>query len=219
MASSASKKSKRNISTGDERTQESLSMEPRSWWEDLNLDILMKIFDGISSSDLSCNISSVCCSWQLACWYILCWANKKNLLDLGLIRPALANAKFTSSRDRVLMKLLKSILDDNDTLGNIYLENWRLSIRTLLFPEDLKISDAHLIYASQRTKGIDRLVLLGSSEITGRGFAKAICNWRNVNSVQLEKLDIDTLIKLWKKLEETALRYLKLWLLACVIFT
>lgn len=124
MASSASKKRKKNISTDDERMQESLSKEPRSCWEDLNLDILMKIFHGISFSDLSCNISSVCCSWQLACWYILCWANKNNLLDLDVIRSALANAKFKSSRDTILMKLLKSLLDDNHTLGNIFLKNW-----------------------------------------------------------------------------------------------
>ncbi|KAL5802767.1 hypothetical protein ACOSQ4_031072 [Xanthoceras sorbifolium] len=106
--------------------------------EDLSLDRLEKIFEGVTVSDLSRNVSA-------------------------------------------LMELLKCIMEDNDGYG-IYLAHWRLSIRKVSTPENIKISDKHLLYIAERTIGLEELDLLGSSRITGAGFAKA--------NMQLEKCQI-----------------------------
>ncbi|KAL5804421.1 hypothetical protein ACOSQ3_031221 [Xanthoceras sorbifolium] len=83
--------------------------------------------------------------------------------------------------DIKLMELLKCIMEDNDGYG-IYLAHWRLSIRKVSTPENIKISDKHLLYIAERTIGLEELDLLGSSRITGAGFAKA--------NMQLEKCQI-----------------------------
>ncbi|KAI9184958.1 hypothetical protein LWI28_002868 [Acer negundo] len=160
-------------------------------------DLLEKIFDGVPVSDLFKNVSAVCHSWQLRCWHFLCW--EKDELDLSVTNATLekplneigvvacSTRKYAQSLvDIKLMELLKSIMEDNDAYG-IYLARWRLSIRKVSIPENIKISDTHLIYISERTTGLEELDLLGSSRITGAGFTKALCNWKNVKSIRLGK--------------------------------
>ncbi|KAK4852084.1 hypothetical protein QYF36_021003 [Acer negundo] len=161
-------------------------------------DLLEKIFDGVPVSDLFKNVSAVCHSWQLRCWHFLCW--EKDELDLSVTNATLekplneigvvacSTRKYAQSLvDIKLMELLKSIMEDNDAYG-IYLARWRLSIRKVSIPENIKISDTHLIYISERTTGLEELDLLGSSRITGAGFTKALCNWKNVKSIRLGKV-------------------------------
>ena len=90
----------------------------------------------------------------------------------------------------------------------VHRQGWTLSIKTIIVPYDLKISDAHLLYIYMRGKSIcfisivyfphfqtllpflalincvtcrtpslERLLLLGTYEITCAGFGKAIQNW------------------------------------------
>ncbi|TXG48767.1 hypothetical protein EZV62_024642 [Acer yangbiense] len=187
------------------RKQESFSSLDLRRWEDLSPDILEKIFDGVPISDLSQNVSAVCRSWQLSCWHFLCWA--KDELDLSVTNATLEIVKSTGVKplneigdvacstkkyaqalvDIKLMELLKSIMEDNDVHG-INLTHWRLSIRKVSIPENIKISDKHLIYIAERTIGLEELDLLGSSRVTGAGFTKAICNWKNVKSIRLGKV-------------------------------
>lgn len=134
-------------------------------WEDLDTHILKKIF---SFSDSPGNVLRVCHSWRLCCYDILFWEH--NVLDLSPIVAALGKVDSFSGRsfrlrrlilknvslmegfkhiDNKLMKLLESILYGKDVFG-ISLEHWRLSIRSLFIPEDLEISNQHLLYIAER---------------------------------------------------------------------
>ncbi|KAL5736229.1 hypothetical protein ACOSQ2_031017 [Xanthoceras sorbifolium] len=113
--------------------------------------------------------------------------------------------------DIKLMELLKSIMEDNDGYG-IYLAHWRLSIRKVSTPENIKISDKHLLYIAERTIGLEELDLLGSSRITGAGFAKAICNWKNVKSISLGKVRPEYYSQIIEKIGKNCSRLKTLYL-------
>lgn len=136
----------------------------RRRWEDLSFDILVKILNGICMDDLYENVSSVCQSWQLACWHILCWTLIikvnfcENSLDLRVLVPCLEHYCRTRTvrddqrdhgYDRCLMKLLNTILEDNHVYG-IYLNSWRSSIQLLNIRKELQVLDNHLLYMAQR---------------------------------------------------------------------
>lgn len=140
-------------------------------WEDLSLDILIKIMNGLSKDDLYNNVFSVCQSWQLACCHILCWRFGdrgifyesifyENSLDMKVIVPCLERYCRTRTRstpddqhdhcyERYLIKLLNTILEDNHAYG-IYLNSWRLSIQFLDICKELQLRDNHLLYIAQR---------------------------------------------------------------------
>lgn len=134
-------------------------------WENLDPHILKKIF---SFTDLPGNFLRVCQSWRLCCWDILFW--EQNEIDLSPIMAALRNVDSFSGIsfklrhlipknvqlldgfkdiDVELMKLLESIFFGKDAFG-ISLEHWRLSIKSILIPKYLEISDHHLLYIAER---------------------------------------------------------------------
>ncbi|KAK4851882.1 hypothetical protein QYF36_019141 [Acer negundo] len=109
------------------------------------------------------NVSSVCHSWQL-CWLFLCWEN--NEINLRITEAALGVVKETTAKPLNMIGVPCSIT----------------------IPENIQISDEHLIYIAERTTGLVKLDLLGSSRITARGFAKALYNWENVQGICFGKL-------------------------------
>ncbi|KAL5802727.1 hypothetical protein ACOSQ4_031032 [Xanthoceras sorbifolium] len=163
--------------------QESSSSTSLRRWEDLNPDILNKIFENIPFSHLSSKVSLVCYSWQLSCWHIICWRRRK-VLDLSFINGALETIDSTTEKGYdykaiKLMNLLESIMQRNDGYG--------LSIQNFFIPRDLEISDKHLVYIAERTVGLKDLFIWNCSTVTGEGFAKAMCNWKNVKCLYLQK--------------------------------
>ncbi|KAK3199230.1 hypothetical protein Dsin_022645 [Dipteronia sinensis] len=142
-------------------------------WEDLSFDLLKQLFKSVEISHLSQNVSSVCHSWRSGCWHVLFWAN--NELDLSVTKPVLDAVKSTAAKplnaivvpcsgnkyvqamvEIKLMELLKSISEDNDEFG-ISLAAWRSSIRTVLNPKSIQISDKHFVYIAKRTSGLEKL--------------------------------------------------------------
>ncbi|KAJ0102109.1 hypothetical protein Patl1_05799 [Pistacia atlantica] len=171
---------------GSERMEES-SCQSRKW-ENLDIDLLNKIYSYIPISELSSNVCSVCKSWQLGCWEFLFW--RKNMLDLSLAMPFIGNLDSGTERSMVnrdiirewfmhvdvkLMKLLKSLMNGKDAHG-LSLEYWRSSIKDIFIPKDLDISDELLLYLAERTPGLESLVLSRLSRISREGFAKALKN-------------------------------------------
>ncbi|XP_031280854.1 vacuolar protein sorting-associated protein 36 [Pistacia vera] len=146
---------------GSERMEES-SCQSRKW-ENLDIDLLNKIYSYIPISELSSNVCSVCKSWQLGCWEFLFW--RKNMLDLSLAMPFIGNLDSGTERSLVnrdiirewfmhvdvkLMKLLKSLMNGKDAHG-LSLEYWRSSIKDIFIPKDLDISDELLLYLAEST--------------------------------------------------------------------
>ncbi|XP_021686067.2 uncharacterized protein LOC110668955 [Hevea brasiliensis] len=78
-------------------------------------------------------------------------------------------------------------MEGNDANG-FPLEQWRLSVKTVLVPEGLNIIDEHLQYIAKRTPNLERLVLEGSCRITEKGLAEAICDWKKVEHIVFQQV-------------------------------
>ncbi|XP_021683724.2 F-box/LRR-repeat protein At3g48880 isoform X1 [Hevea brasiliensis] len=149
-------------------------------WEEFDINILREIFSILPNCDLFCNVSSVCQSWMLVCWDILFW--RHNMLDLTPVLEASANFNFRFQKS--MSKLLSTVMEGHDANG-FSLERWRLSVKTVVIPKGLDITDEHLLYIAKRTPNLEDLVLEGTYKITEKGFADAICNWKKVQHIVL----------------------------------
>ncbi|KAH7544221.1 hypothetical protein JRO89_XS15G0130800 [Xanthoceras sorbifolium] len=142
-------------------------------WENLPVDIISKIFNGVPFSDLCDNLPFVCHSWRLGCWHT--------------ISPNL-HAPEGVDGSKKLMRLLKSIIWEGTDGYDTSLEQWKSSVHRIDIPDGVNISDEHLLYVAERTVGLKDLFIWNCSTMTGEGFAKAMCNWKNVKCLYLQKV-------------------------------
>ncbi|CAH9111280.1 unnamed protein product [Cuscuta epithymum] len=150
-------------------------------WEDLDSNILTKIFSLVDAEELFWNVSAVCQSWEAACWDLLFWS--RDVLDLsatgagfgGVVNLVeLRSMKHSSGSSgpflgglespekynqmaRTLMRKLKRIFEQENCIHGCSLQSWRLTIQTLILPYDLEISDKHLLHIAQRTPCLKNL--------------------------------------------------------------
>ncbi|KAF2290061.1 hypothetical protein GH714_001682 [Hevea brasiliensis] len=94
------------------------------------------------------------------------------MLDLTPVLEASANFNFRFQKS--MSKLLRTVMEGHDANG-FSLERWRLSVKTVVIPKGLDITDEHLLYIAKRTPNLEDLVLEGTYKITEKGFADAIC--------------------------------------------
>ncbi|KAH7544223.1 hypothetical protein JRO89_XS15G0131400 [Xanthoceras sorbifolium] len=173
------------------KMQESSSSTSSRRWEDLNPDILNKIFENIPFSHLSSKVSLVCYSWQLSCWHTICWRRRK-VLDLSFINGALETIDTTTEKgydykNIKLMNLLVSIMQKNDGYG--------LSIQNFFIPRDLEISDKHLVYIAERFSRVENLAYLKEEMSNSLKMQKSSSvgqsktrNWENMHVDVLQKI-------------------------------
>lgn len=109
-------------------------------WEDMETDVLVKIFKELSIVELA-PISRVCRSWRMACSDSLVW----NTLDLGLWRSNYIQTRASpyvwvdERSDRKLTELLRIAMGLS-----------RGNITCLIFHYNLYMKDDHLGYISER---------------------------------------------------------------------
>ena len=110
-------------------------------WEDLDTDILVKIFQSFDIFQLTSGIAHVCSSWRMACCDPLLWKT----LDLSMMRsnfikiPLEPYVYVGARSDKTLTHLLKISLSLSQ--GNIM---------TLIFHFNLYVSDDQLTYTAER---------------------------------------------------------------------
>jgi len=126
------------------------------------------------------SVSWVCSSWRLACWDTLLWKSE-NTLDFTALKWCRVDLWecFDSIRMR-LMRVLKSIAFEEDRLT---------SVTSILFHWGLPLTDKHLVYLAERSPRLQRLSLYCSNTITGKGFSRAIRNWKAVEEMSLGPLN------------------------------
>lgn len=110
-------------------------------WEDLDIDVLVKIFQSFDIFELTSGIAQVCSTWRLACCDPLLWRTL-NLSDLksNFIKIPLEPYVYVDGRsDKTLTRILKLTLNLS-----------RGSISTLIFHFNLYISDEQLTYTAER---------------------------------------------------------------------
>jgi hypothetical protein len=110
-------------------------------WEDLDRDILVKIFQLLAIFELMSGIAHVCSAWRMACCDQFLWKT----LDLSMLRsnfikiPMEPFVYVAEQSDKKLTRLLK-----------ISLNLSRQSIVTLIFHFNLYVSDDQLTYTAER---------------------------------------------------------------------
>lgn len=110
-------------------------------WEDLDIDILVKIFQSLNIVQLTSGIGQVCSTWRLAACDPLLWKTLDlSMLKSNFIKIPLEPYVYVDGRsDKILTQVLKIAL--NLSQGNI---------QTLIFHYNLYVSDDQLTYAAER---------------------------------------------------------------------
>ncbi|KAE8726987.1 F-box/LRR-repeat protein [Hibiscus syriacus] len=148
-------------------------------WEDLDTDILVKIFQCLDIDQLTSGIAHVCSSWRMACCDPLLWKT----LDLSVMRSNFINIPvepyvFVDDRsEEKLTRLLKTSLSLSQ--GNI---------RTLIFHFNLYVSDEQLTYTAERCPCLQRLVMPAWNRVTRTGICKAIRIWKDLESLTMPSI-------------------------------
>ncbi|KEH43726.1 putative F-box domain, leucine-rich repeat domain, L domain-containing protein [Medicago truncatula] len=149
-------------------------------WEDLDTDILVKIFLLLDIFELTSGIAHVCSAWRMACCDQLLWKT----LDLSMLRsnfikiPMEPFVYVAEQSDKKLTRLLK-----------ISLNLSRQSIVTLIFHFNLYVSDDQLTYTAERCPRLKRLVLPAWNRIKSTGMCKAIRSWKELESLTMPTIE------------------------------
>nr|AKT94873.1 F-box family protein 3 [Populus tomentosa] len=140
-------------------------------WEEMDIVILVKIFQSLTVFELTSGIAHVCSAWRLAACDPWLWKTLDlSMLESNFIKIPLEPCVYVHGHsDKTLTRILK-----------ISLSLSRGNITSLFFHVNLYISEDHLTYTAQRCPRLRRLVLPA---------------WNRVETVMIKAID------LWKDLE------------------
>ncbi|KAE8722067.1 F-box/LRR-repeat protein [Hibiscus syriacus] len=148
-------------------------------WEDLDTDILVKIFRCLDINQLTSGVAHVCSSWRMACCDPLLWKT----LDLSAMRSNFIRivsepyVYVDVCSEKKLTRLLKTSLSLSQ--GNI---------RTLIFHFNLYVSHEQLTYTAERCPCLRRLVMPAWNRVNRTGICKAICIWKDLDSLTMPSI-------------------------------
>ncbi|KAK3039282.1 hypothetical protein RJ639_027986 [Escallonia herrerae] len=148
-------------------------------WEDLDIDILAKIFLSFDVFELTSGIAQVCSTWRLACCDPLLWRTLDlSMLKSNFIKIPLEPYVYVDGRsDKALTRVLKVALNLS-----------RGSIVTLIFHFNLYVSDDQLTYTAERCQQLKRLVMPAWNRIKKIGICKAISKWKDLESLTMPSI-------------------------------
>ncbi|XP_004308096.1 PREDICTED: F-box/LRR-repeat protein At3g48880-like isoform X1 [Fragaria vesca subsp. vesca] len=155
------------------------SASPTRRWEDLDTDILVKIFQSFDVFELTSGIAHVCSGWRLACCDPLLWMTLDlSMMKSNFIKIPLEPYVYVDGRsDKLLTRLLK-----------ISMSLSRGNITTLIFHFNLYVSDDQLTYTAERSPKLKRLVLPAWNRIKKTGICKAISCWKELESLTMPSI-------------------------------
>ncbi|XP_010554756.1 PREDICTED: F-box/LRR-repeat protein At3g48880-like [Tarenaya hassleriana] len=148
-------------------------------WEDLDTDILVKIFQRFSVFELTSGLAHVCSGWRVACCDPILWKT----LDLSFMKshfikiPLEPYVYVERRSDETLTRVLK--LSMNLSRG---------STTTLIFHFNLFVSDEQLTYTAERSPCLKRLVLPAWNRIKKTGICKSIRIWKDLESLTMPSI-------------------------------
>lgn len=148
-------------------------------WEDMNHDILVKIFQTLNIFDLILGIGQVCSTWRLAACDPLLWRTLDlSILKSNFIKIPLEPYVYVDGRsDKTLTRVLKISL--NLSHGNV---------STLIFHYNLYISNDQLTYTAERCPRLKRLVMPAWNRIKEAGICHAIPIWKDLESLTMPSI-------------------------------
>ncbi|KAI3704880.1 hypothetical protein L1987_75109 [Smallanthus sonchifolius] len=148
-------------------------------WEDLDIDVLVKIFQILDLSELTSGLAHICSTWRHAACDPMLWQTLDlSMMSSNFIKIPLEPYVYVNARsDKQLTKLLK-----------ISLNLSRGSIKTLIFNFNLYVCDAQLTYTAERCPNLKRLVLPAWNRIKKTGICKAISMWKDLESLTMPSI-------------------------------
>lgn len=155
------------------------TMSTRRRWEDMELDVLVKIFLSFNIVELTSGVSRVCSSWRLACCDPILWKTIDfTVLQSKFIKiPSPPYVWVAGSFDRTFTRTLKVAFSLS-----------RGIVHCLIFHSDLYMNDNQLAYVAERTPHLKRLVLPAWNRITKGGICKAVRNWPELESLTMPSI-------------------------------
>ncbi|XP_004234380.1 F-box/LRR-repeat protein At3g48880 [Solanum lycopersicum] len=149
-------------------------------WEDLNIDMLVNIFQSFDLFQLISVIPQVCPAWQLACSDQRLWKT----LDLSVMQSNFIKTQAppyvfvdTPSREK-LTRILKICL--NLSRGNLL---------TLIFHYNLYVDNNQLTYTAKRCPRLKRLVMPAWEKLEKRTICSAFQEWKDLESLTMPSLE------------------------------
>lgn len=161
-----------------EEEEEEVEVRVRRW-EDLDHDILVKIFQCLDIWELTRSISHVCSAWRAACCDPVLWRTldfsmfKSNFIKIPLDPYVYVN----DHSHKALTRLLKLSLSLS-----------RGNITSMFFHFNLYLSDDQLTYAAERCPRLRRLVMPAWNRIRRTGICKAIRFWKDLESLTMPSI-------------------------------
>lgn len=148
-------------------------------WEEMDIDILVKIFQSFDIFELTSGIAQVCSTWRLAACDPLLWKTLDlSMLKSNFIKIPLEPYVYVDGRsDKTLTKVLKIAL--NLSKGNI---------QKLILHYNLYVSDDQLTYAAERCPRLKRLVMPAWNRIKKTGICSAIRMWADLESLTMPSI-------------------------------
>ncbi|KAF5800490.1 putative F-box domain, leucine-rich repeat domain superfamily, F-box-like domain superfamily [Helianthus annuus] len=149
-------------------------------WEDLDIDVLVKIYQKIDIFDLTSGVADICKTWHHAARDPMLWRTLDlSVLSSNYIRTPLEPYVYVDGpSDEQLTKILK-----------ISLNLSRGSIKTLIFNINLYVHDEQLTYTAERCPNLKRLVLPAWNRIKKTGICKAIKMWKDLESLTMPSIE------------------------------
>ncbi|XP_058205145.1 F-box/LRR-repeat protein At3g48880 [Rhododendron vialii] len=148
-------------------------------WEEMDIDILVRIFQSFDIFELTSGIAQVCSTWRLAACDPLLWRTLDlSMLKSNFIKIPLEPYVYVDGRsDKTLTKVLKIAL--NLSRGNI---------QKLIFHFNLYVSDDQLTYTAERCPRLKRLVMPAWNRIKKTGICRAIRMWEDLESLTMPSI-------------------------------
>ncbi|KAH6770867.1 RNI-like superfamily protein [Perilla frutescens var. hirtella] len=148
-------------------------------WEDMDIDILVKIFQNLDIFELTSGVAHVCHTWRMAACDPLLWRTLDiSLLKSNFIKIPLEPYVYVDGRsDKTFTRVLKIAL-------NLSREN----IVTLIFHYNMYVSDDQLTYTAERCPRLKRLVMPAWNRIKKTGICRAVRMWEDLESLTMPSI-------------------------------
>ncbi|KAL8519356.1 hypothetical protein ACS0TY_010332 [Phlomoides rotata] len=148
-------------------------------WEDMDIDILVRIFLNLDIFELTSGVAHVCRTWRMAACDPLLWKTLDiSLLKSNFIKIPLEPYVYVDGRsDKTFTRVLKIAL--NLSCGNI---------TTLIFHYNMYVSDDQLTYTAERCPRLKRLVMPAWNRIKKTGICRAIRIWEDLESLTMPSI-------------------------------
>ncbi|XP_013743763.2 putative F-box protein At4g11580 isoform X2 [Brassica napus] len=151
-------------------------------WENMDRDILVKIFEKLNVIDVTMGASRVCISWFLASHEKSLWKtiNLTNLQRVDFSHPRLPNSRVEDEKVNEHVYRCNTVLFESTKFSSTVPIN-------LFFNYDTYLTDEDLIDAAQRMPNIRKLVLPRWCHLSENSYQFAFRQWKNLQTLIIDQ--------------------------------